>query len=117
MNLVSHLKRIIIFTPNVPLLIGFYSDLLDEPESYIDADGKWGELILEKIKIAFHHSKKQFRDEINFKLVFYSDNVTKLRVELVKNGFKPGKVSGSKDLMFLNLKDPDGNVIQFSNRK
>ena len=117
MNINYRLKRIIIFTPNVPLLIGFYSDLIGEEETYIDADGKWGEIISGRVNIAFHHSKKHLTDEMKFKIVFYSDDVEATRKELLLGGFKPGKIIKSNELMFCNLKDPDGNVLQFSNRK
>ncbi|MEO8513609.1 MAG: hypothetical protein ABI543_08620 [Ignavibacteria bacterium] len=110
------LKRIIIFTRNVSSLIEFYLGLLDKPESYIDQDGKWGEILCGETSIAFHLGKKRGSNEHLFKLVFYSDGIAKKREELMKRGYRTGKISRSGRLMFFDVKDPDGNFIQFSNR-
>ncbi len=113
----AELKRIIIFTYNVPLLLGFYSKLLKAESSYIEEDCKWAELILPNINIAFHSSKLKRSSEMNFKLAFYDKHIKKCREKLIKKGYKPGKIFTSGKLEFFNLNDPDKNVIQFTNRK
>jgi hypothetical protein len=112
-----NLIRIIIFTPNVSLLLGFYSELLKSSKTYIDEDGKWGEIKTDKTNIAFHNGKKRLARVLNFKPVFYFKDINKCRLKLIKRGYSPGKIFNSREIEFFNLNDPDGNVIQFSNRK
>ncbi len=111
------LKRIIIFTANVPLLLEFYLELLNTDKSYIDEDKKWGEIYLSNINIAFHHSKIKMDRHSNFKLVFYSRDIEKCREKIIKRGYNAGKIFTSGKLMMFNLNDPERNIIQFSNRK
>ena len=110
-------KRIIIFTYDVPLLLGYYIELLKTKDSYIDEDGKWGEILLPNINIAFHHGKIRKSIEKKFKLVFFSKDIPKCRLKLIKRGYLPGKIFSTGKLEFFNLNDPDGNAVQFSNRK
>jgi hypothetical protein len=114
-----NLRRIIIFTPNVPMLLGYYSDLMrsEESSSYIDEDGKWGEIRNENINIAFHFGKKRFAKSVVYKLVFQISNTNKCKARLEKRGFRTSKMFSSGKIEFFEISDPDGNIIQFSNRK
>jgi len=110
------LKRIIIFTPNVPLLVEFYGRLIEPESAYIDEDGKWGEVVNENVSIAFHNGKKRFTKVTDIKLVFYAADISKCKSDLEELGYEPSKIFSSGEIEFFNISDPDGNIIQFSNR-
>ncbi|MBE2227469.1 MAG: hypothetical protein IAE93_09015 [Ignavibacteria bacterium] len=101
---------------DVPLLVEFYGKLIEPESAYIDEDGKWGEVVNENVSIAFHNGKKRFTKVTDIKLVFYAPDIPKCKSDLEELGYEPGKIFSSGEIEFFNLSDPDGNIIQFSNR-
>jgi hypothetical protein len=51
------------------------------------------------------------------KIVFYANDVSKVRSELVAKGAKMGKLRKFGALMLCDGQDPEGHVFQISNRR
>ena len=107
------LKRIILFTPDMPRLTGFYRDVLglrlkiDEP-SYKEFDaGGCG--------IALHNGTSRVGARPP-KLSFATEDITAARATLITRGAKLGEVKSGAGLSRCEGKDPDGNPFQLSSR-
>ena len=107
------LKRIMLFTPDMPRVTAFYRDVLglplciDEPAfKEFDAGG---------CGIALHNGSSRVGARPP-KLNFWSENVAATREALIARGAKLGKVMSGPGLTRCEGKDPDGNNYQISNR-
>jgi predicted enzyme related to lactoylglutathione lyase len=107
------LKRIILFTPDMPRLTRFYRDVLglrlkiDEPNyKEFDAGG---------CGIALHNgtSKVGARSP---KLSFTTEDIAAARAVLIARGAELGEVKSGASLSRCEGKDPDGNPFQLSSR-
>jgi catechol 2,3-dioxygenase-like lactoylglutathione lyase family enzyme len=107
------LKRIVLFTPDLPRLTAFYCDVLglplavDEPNFKEFAAGGCG--------IALHRGASRIGARPP-KLSFWTEDIAATRDVLIARGAKLGEVKGGADLMLCEGKDPDGNPFQLSSR-
>ena len=107
------LKRIILFTPNISRLTGFYRNVLglrlrvDEPNyKEFDAGG---------CGIALHNGTSRVGARPP-KLSFAAEDIVAARAALIARGAKLGEVKSGGGVSRCEGKDPDGNPFQSSSR-
>lgn len=114
--------RYIYFTKNISGMVEFYRDTLGmkvvTPPKAMDYDAEgWVQLRSGGFEIGIHKASKPGSQGRNRnKLVLSVDDVAGARAELVAHGVKMGKHGISREFESCDFKDPDGNVIQLSNR-
>lgn len=120
------LNRIIIFVGDVQKCATFFCDVFGftvVPSN--DPPNEWLELETGGCRLAFHqaHGPKGRRTSATggpmnpHKIVFYADDVAKVRSELVAKGAKMGKLHKFGALTLCDGQDPEGHVFQVSNRR
>jgi len=107
------IKRIIIFTKQMPALSRFYGEVLGLRQKN-DEPG-WKVFDLGGCDLALHNGTSVVGKRAP-KLVFFSANVGNTRDALLKRGAKLGKVKSKDGLDLCEGTDPDGNPFQISNR-
>jgi catechol 2,3-dioxygenase-like lactoylglutathione lyase family enzyme len=107
------IKRIIIFTRDMPTLTAFYRDVLGLKEK--SNEPGWKEFHAGACCVALHNGTSAVGRRPP-KLVFFSADVAVTREALVKRGAKLGKIKSKDGLDLCEGKDPDGNPFQISNR-
>lgn len=111
-----HLHRLIIFCSDPETLAAFYvrafaMEVLSRDGSFVDV-GHPGSA---STRIGFHKGKKDKNGAL--KPCFHSTDIAADRQRLVALGASMGKVVGAPDaLCFCDGKDPEGNLLQISNR-
>ncbi len=114
--------RYIYFTNQVAEMVSFYRDAMGmsvlEPPEAMDYDPEgWVQLGKGGLEIGIHRASKPGCLERNRnKLVFVVDNVSEWRDRLAGLGVRMGKLQSMSDYESCDFKDPDGNVLQLSNR-
>ena len=109
------LKRIIVFTDDVPGLGLFYGNVLGLP--VIGREKGWIEFGGGACSIALHKGKAMVGKRAP-KLVFQVKDVAAARTMLIKRGFAAlGPVKSGTNFDMCDGKDPDGNAIQLSSRR
>lgn len=109
-------KRFIIFTNQMKPMTEFYRDTLGlpvaentvNPAEFIQFDAGGFNIAL--------HKGAPGKPATRNKIAFYAKDVGKTREELLKRGVKMGKLTEGKVWHLCDGKDPEGNVIQISNR-
>jgi catechol 2,3-dioxygenase-like lactoylglutathione lyase family enzyme len=107
------LKRIIIFTDNMPAMAAFYGEVLG-----LAAAGEekgWRSFAAGAVEIALHQGSSMLGRRPP-KLAFHTEDVAALREELAARGARLGRLIRSGMLTFCDGKDPDGNPFQISDR-
>ena len=107
------LKRIIIFTKDMPGMTRFYRAVLGLRQKS-DESG-WKVFDAGGCDLALHNGSSEVGTRPP-KLSFFSADVTKTRDDLLKRGAKLGKVKSKDGLDLCEGKDPEGNPFQISNR-
>jgi hypothetical protein len=108
------LKRIIIFSADVPRLSAFYRDVIGLP--VIGTETGWVELDAGGCRIAIHAGPSKVGQRPP-KLVFQATDVGTTRSNLILRGFKGlGAVKSTPVFDMCDGRDPDGNAIQISSR-
>lgn len=109
------IKRIIIFSKDVPALAKFYHDAfgLKAEET---SDKSWAELSAGDVSLALHKGTPPPPSRGLPKVVFWCGDVEKTRQSLLKLGVSLGKLRIFGDLHLCDGEDPEGNVFQLSNR-
>jgi catechol 2,3-dioxygenase-like lactoylglutathione lyase family enzyme len=107
------IKRIIIFTNDMPAMIRFYRDVLGLKQKK-DEPG-WKEFNAGDCDVALHNGTSAVGRRPP-KLVFFSADVAATRQALLKRGARLGKVKSKESLDLCEGTDPDGNPFQISNR-
>ena len=107
------IKRIIIFTRDMPTLTAFYRDVLGLKEK--SNEPGWKDFDAGACGLALHNGSSEVGRRPP-KLAFFSAEVAKTREALLKLGAKMGKVKSKDGLDLCEGKDPDGNPFQISNR-
>ena len=108
------LKRIILFSPDVPRLAAFYRDVIGLP--VMSTEPGWVELSAGACAIAIHAGKSRIGDRPP-KIVFHAPDVGTARTNLILRGFKDlGAVKSTASFDMCDGRDPDGNAIQISSR-
>jgi catechol 2,3-dioxygenase-like lactoylglutathione lyase family enzyme len=106
-------RRIILFAKNMKTMTRFYEEqlgltVIHRSDDFVDLDGG-------ACRIALHRTGTPKPGRT--KICFYVEDVSAARAELVKRGIKMGKDPGSgAGLKLCDAKDPEGNIIQLSNR-
>jgi predicted enzyme related to lactoylglutathione lyase len=102
-----------LFVKDVKKVTDFYENkiglkVLLRQEDFVDMDAGACRLALHKSSAAHPGHTK---------ICFYADDVSQARARLVARGVKMGSDPGKGDgLKLCNAKDPEGNIIQLSNR-
>jgi catechol 2,3-dioxygenase-like lactoylglutathione lyase family enzyme len=107
------LRRVILFTRDVPALTAFYRDVIGLAVLPGAEDG-WVELEAGGCRIALHKSGANIPGTT--KLAFGAQDVAATREQLLARGAKFGPLRRSGPLELCNGSDPDGNELQLSNR-
>jgi predicted enzyme related to lactoylglutathione lyase len=113
MNL--ELRRLILFTGNLPALTAFYRDVVGLPVA--QREEGWVEFQAGACGLALHAGKSVVGNRPP-KIAFYAADVAATRQALVKRGLAgagPVKSAGVFDMC--DCKDPDGNRFQISSRR
>ena len=114
--------RYIFFTNNVDRMVSFYRDLLGmkpvQPPKAMDyAAQKWVQLSSGGIEIGIHRAGKPGCEARNRnKLVFLVEDVGEERERLGIQGVRMGMHQVNSQFECCDFKDPDGNLLQISNR-
>jgi catechol-2,3-dioxygenase len=109
------IRRLILFTPNLPALTVFYQDVL--ALDVINRERGWVEFDSGGCTLALHAGKSRVGDRPP-KIVFYAADVAATRDALIKRGLaNAGTVTSAGVFDMCDCKDPDGNVFQISSRK
>lgn len=120
------LNRIILFSPRVEELTSFYVNLFNLNISE-EVKGEWvvlksglAELAIHKIGEGYKPDERQpFVTESNVKLVFQiRDNLEAFREQFLAEGLELGDIKSFEGInsLFLDGKDPDGNVFQIEQK-
>lgn len=108
------LKRIVIFTENIPSLEHFYQNViglnvLNKTTGWVEFDGGG-------CSVALHHGKPVIGRRPP-KLVFFAADVAAARALVMKRGAVPmTEVQSTATFDMSDGKDPDGNLFQISSR-
>jgi catechol 2,3-dioxygenase-like lactoylglutathione lyase family enzyme len=108
------MRRIVLFTGDMPRMLAFYRDLLglalvaDEPG--------WKELDAGSCRIALHRGKSRIGARAP-KSGFWASDVAAARTALIDRGAKLGKLIVAQGLTRCDGKDPDGNAFSVSDRR
>jgi len=108
------LKRIILFSQNVPRLAQFYEHVIGL--RVIGTEPGWVELDAGGCAVAIHKGKSTIGSRPP-KIVFYSPDVAATRAELIERGMTGlGSVKSAGTFQMCDGRDIDGNAVQISSR-
>jgi catechol 2,3-dioxygenase-like lactoylglutathione lyase family enzyme len=107
------MRRIVLFTKDMPGMIAFYRDVLGLP--LVKDEAGWKELDARGCTIALHNGSSQVGKRPP-KIGFWASDVAAARETLVARGARLGKVMSGGGLTRCEGKDPDGNPFSISNR-
>jgi len=108
------IRRIMLFVNDIEAMAAFYEKrlglkVLTRDDGFVDFDAG-------ACRLALHSSRNVTPGAT--KICFYAADVSAARAELVARGVKMGKDPGpGEGLKLCNAKDPEGNIIQLSNRQ
>jgi len=108
------IRRIIVFAKNVASLAKFYEKklglrVLERSDDFVDFDAG-------ACRLALHRAAKSRPNRT--KVCFYAKDVSSTRARLIRRGVPMGKDPGpGPGLKLCDARDPEGNLIQLSNRK
>ena len=107
------IRRIILFAKDMAAMTRFYEEqlglrVLERSPSFVDLDAG-------ACRIALHKTTSPQAGRT--KICFYAEDVSAARADLVARGVVMGKDPGPGDgLKLCDATDPEGNIIQLSNR-
>ena len=107
------IRRIMLFAKNMKAMTDFYENqlglsVLHRSDEFVDIDAG-------ACRIALHRATSTRPGRT--KICFYAKDVSAARADLVGRGVQMGKDPGPGDgLKLCDAKDPEGNLIQLSNR-
>jgi catechol 2,3-dioxygenase-like lactoylglutathione lyase family enzyme len=111
--MILSMRRIVLFTRDMPGMIAFYGDVLGLP--LVKDEAGWKEFDANGCTIALHNGSSQVGQRPP-KIGFWAANVPAARDTLLARGAKLGKVMSGGGLTRCEGKDPDGNPYSISNR-
>lgn len=107
------MRRIVLFTSDMPTMVAFYRDVLGLP---LQKDERgWKEFDANGCIIALHNGSSQLGTRPP-KIGFWSDDVAAARAALLARGAKLGKLMSGAGLTRCEGKDPDGNPYSITDR-
>ncbi len=107
------IRRVILFAKDMKAMTHFYQEqlglrVLERSDGFVDFDGGGCHLALHRATIARPGRTK---------ICFYTEDVSATRAELIRRGVPMGKDPGAgSGLKLCDAYDPEGNIIQLSNR-
>lgn len=107
------IRRVMLFVRDMKTMAQFYEErlglkVLERSTGFVDLDAG-------SCRLALHRTGVPRPGRT--KICFFTEDVTGVRAELMKQGVTVGKASNAgTELNFCDAKDPEGNVLQFSNR-
>jgi hypothetical protein len=110
------LRRIIVFAVDVPALARWYADVFGLRVIELAPDGGWAELDGGGCRLGLHGGGRKRTRDCGHKLVFGARDVARARAQLVERGATLGPVRRFGKLELCDGRDPEGNVLQISNR-
>jgi catechol 2,3-dioxygenase-like lactoylglutathione lyase family enzyme len=111
------IQRIILFVQDVSRVGAFYRDVLGLPVKISPDDPKaWLEFETGACSITLHDGGVPSAGRRQPKIVFYAEDVTQVRAELIARGAKLGPVQEACEFQFCDGKDPEGNPYSISSR-
>lgn len=110
------LKRIIVFSQDVPALARWYSSVFGMKVLEMDPSGGWADLDGGGCRLGLHEGGSKRTRDCGHKMVFGARDVTKARKVLAARGAKLGPVKKFGALHLCDGRDPEGNILQISNR-
>ena len=108
------LRRIVLFTKNMPTMIAFYRDVLGL--KLRKGEPGWMEFDANGCVIALHNGTSSIGKRPP-KLGFWADDTSAARQELIGRGAKMSKLMAGGGLTRCEGKDPDGNPFSISDRR
>ncbi|MCX7362038.1 MAG: VOC family protein [Alphaproteobacteria bacterium] len=108
------MRRIVLFTKNMPAMIAFYRDVLGLKMAK-DEKG-WKEFNADGCVIALHNGASEVGKRPP-KIGFWATDIAAARQELVDRGAKMSKLMIGGGLTRCEGKDPDGNPFSISDRQ
>lgn len=112
-------NRLIIYTKKPPEMAEFYCTNFGYTQRPADPDDRLIELVhpANALTLLLHPAARTQKQGQNImKLVFDTDDVPKLRDQLIRNGIEVGPIHSAPGYEFANLKDPSGNPVSISSR-
>jgi catechol 2,3-dioxygenase-like lactoylglutathione lyase family enzyme len=107
------MRRIVLFTKDMPKMTAFYRDVLGLK---VRKDEKgWKEFDANGCVIALHNGASEVGRRPP-KIGFWAENIAAARQELVGRGARISKLMTDGGLVRCEGKDPDGNPFSVSNR-
>jgi catechol 2,3-dioxygenase-like lactoylglutathione lyase family enzyme len=107
------MRRIVLFTKNMPGMVAFYRDVLGLK---LRKDDKgWKEFDANGCVITLHNGTSAVGRRPP-KMGFWAKDVSAARDELLSRGAKMSKLMARDDFVRCEGKDPDGNPFYVSNR-
>lgn len=119
--------RVILFAKDFDRMVAFYRDVIGlAPQG--DAEPGWQDFDAGGCAFALHALPEHVTQEIVIedppqprsaswtKVVFHAEDPGAVREELVAAGLQMGELHQFGEMIFVDCTDPEGNIIQFSNR-
>jgi catechol 2,3-dioxygenase-like lactoylglutathione lyase family enzyme len=107
------MRRIILFTKDMPAMIAFYRDVLGL--TLVKDEAGWKEFDANGCRIALHNGASRVGTRAP-KIGFWCEDVADARAILAARGARLGKVMSAGGLVRCEGKDPDGNPFTISSR-
>jgi catechol 2,3-dioxygenase-like lactoylglutathione lyase family enzyme len=107
------MRRIVLFTTDMPGMIAFYRDILGL--RLIKDEKGWKELDANGCVIALHNGTSRIGARPP-KIGFWVSDVAAVRERLIQRGARLGKLLSGGGLVRCEGKDPDGNPFSISDR-
>lgn len=123
----ARLARVMLFVKDFDRMVEFYRDVIGlAPQG--DASPGWQVFDAGECSFALHAIPEDIakdividdppraRQDVPTKVTFYAEDPRAVREELAAQGMPMGQIHEFEDIVFVDGTDPEGNVIQFSNR-
>ena len=108
------MRRVILFVQDLSKVGAFYRDVLGLPMKISPDDPKaWLEFAADGCSIALHDGGAPGAGRRQPKVVFYAEDITQVRAELIARGARLGPVQDTGEFQFCDGKDPEGNPYSF----
>jgi catechol 2,3-dioxygenase-like lactoylglutathione lyase family enzyme len=107
------MARVILFTAQIDAMSEFYGEVLGLKQ--VTDEKGWREFDAGGVRIGLH-SGPSSPGRKGPKIVFHAKDVAAMRETLVARGAKLGQVRQGDVFCLCDGKDPDGNLIQLSDR-
>lgn len=110
------LARIIIFSADVTSLARWYESVFGMSLLELDPKGGWADLDGGGCRLGLHGGGCKRTTDCGHKIVFGAKDVAAARKAVLAQGAQFGAVKKFGDLHLCDGRDPEGNILQISNR-